>query len=137
LYGLFFDDARDQVRRFSAPWVSSIYIKKKFTVILGLKSRVITLLLPSISLLTQHPRRYACSWSVSVFSLGRGRRQEHAACVGKNAPFSLLAAFIPLLNDKRCLEGWIRLFSSLFWVILGWFLFSFSPRIGRSNSNIC
>jgi hypothetical protein len=46
--------------------------------------------------------------------LGRGRRQEHAACVGKNAPFSLLAAFIPLLNDKRCLEGWIRLFSSLF-----------------------
>jgi hypothetical protein len=29
------------------------------------------------------------------------------------------------------------LFSSLFWVILGWFLFPFSPRIGRSNSNIC
>jgi len=73
-----------------------------------------SLLLPSSSLLTQHPRRYACSWSVSVFSLGRGRRQEHAACVGKNALFSLLAAFIPLLNDKRCLEGWIRLFSSLF-----------------------
>jgi len=32
-----------------------------------------SLLLSSISLLTQHPRRSACSWSVSVFFLGKGR----------------------------------------------------------------
>jgi hypothetical protein len=29
------------------------------------------------------------------------------------------------------------LFPSLFWVIFGWFLFPFSLRIGRSNSNFC
>jgi hypothetical protein len=37
--------------------------------------------------------------------------------------------------QKGCLEGWIRLFPSLFWVILGIFLFPFFPRIGWSNSN--
>ena len=51
-------------------------------------------------------------------SLGRGRWQKHASCFGKSAPFSLLAAFIPFLNAKGCLVGWIRLFPSLFWVNL-------------------
>jgi len=72
-----------------------------------------SLLFPSSSLLTQHPRRSACSWSVSVFSLGKGRGfvtcswlvlswkrgRGPAACLRKRKghPPSLLA-FIPLLK---------------------------------------
>jgi len=37
-----------------------------------------SLLLSSSSLLTQHPRRSACSWSVSVFFLGK--RKGSVAC---------------------------------------------------------
>jgi hypothetical protein len=41
------------------------------------------------------------------------------AIFGESKSHSLLfAVFIPLLNAKGCLEGWIRLFLSLFWVIL-------------------
>jgi len=66
--------------------------------------------------------------------LGRGRRQEHATPFGKSAPFSLLAAFIPLLNTKGCLLDQGCPYPS-FGLYLGWFLFSFSPRIGWSKNN--
>ena len=36
-----------------------------------------------------------------------------------------------------CLGIGPRLFLPPFWVILGWFLIQFSPRIGRSNTNFC
>jgi len=71
---------------------------------------------------------------------GSWERKKARACNlfwKKVPPFSPLAAFIPLLNVKGCWEDWIRLFPSLFWVIFGWFLFPFSLRIGRSNSNFC
>jgi len=50
---------------------------------------------------------------------GRGRRQEHAACFGKSAPFSLFAAFIPLLNVNGCLDVGPRLPLSPFCYIFG------------------
>ena len=58
-----------------------------------------SLLIPSSSLLTQHPRRSTCSWSVSVFFLGEegeGCCMQLAAYLGKrkgHPPF--LLAFIP------------------------------------------
>jgi len=36
-----------------------------------------------------------------------------------------------------CLGVGYLWFLSLFWVILDWFLFPFSPRIGQSNTNFC
>ncbi|KAG6748804.1 hypothetical protein POTOM_048738 [Populus tomentosa] len=41
--------------------------------------------------------------AVGWLFLRKGRRQEHAACFGKSAHFSLLTAFIPFLNVKRYL----------------------------------
>jgi hypothetical protein len=58
LYGLYFDDVRDNVRQFSAPCVSSvcvcvcIYIY--ITVVLGLKSRVVTGSKPFIMIVGCH-----------------------------------------------------------------------------------
>jgi len=40
--------------------------------------------------------------------LGKGRRQEHEACFGKNAPFSIPATFIPLLNAKWVFGCWTK-----------------------------
>jgi hypothetical protein len=64
-------------------------------------------------------RREGYSQQSYNWIFGRGR-QEHATYFGKkSAIFSLLAAFIPLLNAKGYLEGWIMLFPSLFWFFLG------------------
>ena len=72
-----------------------------------------SLLIPSSSLLTQHPRRSTCSWSVSVFFLGK--RERAAACSwppiwgrGKvTLPFSL--HLYPLLNESDVFGCWISL----------------------------
>jgi hypothetical protein len=49
--------------------------------------------------------REGCSQQSYSWILGRERRQEHAVCFGKTAPFSLLVAFIPLLNAKGVFGG--------------------------------
>ena len=54
----------------------------------------------------------------------------------KSHPFSLLV-FIAPISVLGCLGAGPRLSLSPFWVILGWFLFSFSPKIGQSNTNFC
>jgi Na+-driven multidrug efflux pump len=78
-----------------------------------------TSVFPLVTLLLQHSNEVHTTGYAAVVGrfLGRGRRKEHAIYFRKSAPFSLLIAFIPLLNVKRCLEGWIRLFPSL---ILGY-----------------
>jgi hypothetical protein len=62
--------------------------------------------------------------------------QEHATHFVKSHPFSLLV-FIAPISVLGCLGAGPRLSLSPFWVILGWFLFSFSPKIGQSNTNFC
>jgi len=94
-----------------------------------------SLLLLSSSLLTQHPGRSACSWLVSALwekglfpaelQLDIGERKKVRACSSfwKKCPFISPCCIYTPLKYKG--------------VILSWFLFPFSPRIGRSNSNFC
>jgi len=55
----------------------------------------------------------------------------------KGQPPSLLAFIPPLKIRGECLVARYLWFLSLFWVILGWFLFQLSPKIGWSNTNFC
>jgi hypothetical protein len=75
---------------------------------------------PLVTLLLQHSKVvHVAGYAVAAGRfLGRGRRQEHATRFGKSAHFSLIAAFIPLLNAKGCLDAKPRLSLSPFWVIL-------------------
>jgi hypothetical protein len=81
----------------------------------------------------------------------RRKRQEHGAHFGKREGgesmelilgrvkshlFSLLV-FIAPKSVLECLGTGPRLSLSPFYVILNWFLFSFSSRIGQSNTNFC
>jgi len=79
-----------------------------------------TSVFPLVTLLLEHSKMVHAAGHATVSGrfLKRRRRQEHAACFGKSAPLSLPAAFIPLLNAKRCLEVRPRLSLSPFWVIL-------------------
>jgi hypothetical protein len=69
-----------------------------------------TFVFPLVTLLLQHLKVvYAAGYAaVADKILGRGRRQEHAARFGKSALFSLLAAFIPLLNAKGVFGCWTK-----------------------------
>jgi len=88
-----------------------------------------SLLLSFSSLLTQHPRRSACSCSVSVFSLGKGRgsiayswsvlpwERERGPVVCNWPPiwgrgkvtFLLSLHLYPLLNERGVFGCWISL----------------------------
>jgi len=71
--------------------------------------------------------------------LGRGKGGKSMELIlgrVKSHLFSLLVLIAPK-SVLECLGAGPRLSLSLFCVILGWLLFSFSPRIGRSNTNFC
>ena len=82
-----------------------------------------------------HPSSSAFKGGACKF-FGRGRRQEHEARFGKKCLFlSLCCIYTPFkckggvwMLDQGCLHPPFEL-------SLGWFLFPFSPRIGRSNTN--
>ena len=63
--------------------------------------------------------------------IASGRGKEHATHFRKSDPFSLLV-FIAPVNVLECLGVGLRLSLFLFWAILSWFLFPFSPGIGQS-----
>ena len=92
-----------------------------------------TSVFPLVTLLLQHSK--VVHAAVVGRFLGRGRRQDHATCFGKSSPFSIPAAFIPLLNTKGCLDVGPRLSLSPFWVILGLVSIPILPQVRRSNTN--
>ena len=70
----------------------------------------------------------ACSWTHAVV----------AASLWEEEGLSILSLCIcSPYKCARVFRGCSTLFLSLFWVILSWFLFQFSPRIGWSNTNFC
>ena len=48
---------------------------------------------------------HGCCLIELQLDLERGRRQEHATCFGKSAPFLFPCCIYTLLNVKGCLEG--------------------------------
>jgi hypothetical protein len=88
-----------------------------------------TSVFPLVTLLLQHSKVVHVVGFATVAGIffRRGRKQEHAAYFGKSAPFSLLAAFIPFLNAKGCLDVGLRLTLSLFWGYTWAGFYSHSP----------
>jgi len=74
-----------------------------------------------VTLLLQAFKGGAYSWVCSRCRQIFGERKKARTCSSfwKSAHFSLLVAFIPLLNAKGCLDVGPRLSLSPYWVILG------------------